>query len=158
VKKALAWAAEEDKTEVATSAILNSEKFKHGEDLTPEKLDELFRNMKWFSANRNLSNLIYRKNGIDTFNAQLRSLIHGALPFPHRVDNLLKLQLIGVQTMSQFLVAANTREYPFITTQTKEALGVSSEQDERALEDALELFHISDKDALLDRTLDYLRD
>ncbi len=60
--------------------------------------------------------------------------------------------------MSQFLVAANTREYPFVTSQTKEALGVSSEQDEHALDDALELFKVPNKDALLDRTLDYLRD
>lgn len=37
-------------------------------------------------------------------------------------------------------------------------MGVSSEQDEYALEDALELFNVSNKDTLLDRTLDYLRD
>ena len=157
-EKALAWAAEEDKAEVVTSAILNADKFKNGEDLSPEQLDELFRSMKWFSANRNLSNLLYRTNGLEGFNAQLRSLIHGTAPFANRVDNFFKLQLIGIQTMSQFLVAANTREYPFVTTQTKEALEVSSEQDESALEDALEFFKIANKDALLDRTLDYLRD
>lgn len=60
--------------------------------------------------------------------------------------------------MSQFLVAADTRQYPFVTSQTKEALGVSSEQDENALTDALEMFKVSNKDVLLDRTLDYLRD
>lgn len=157
-EKALAWAAEEDKAEIETSAILNDEKFKNGDDLSAEKLDELFGNMKWFARNQNLSNLLYRKNGLDVFNAKLRSLIHGAEPFPERVNEFFKMQLAGIQTMSQFLVASDTRKYPFVTAQTKEALGVSSEQDENALEDALELFKVPDRDALLDRTLDYLRD
>lgn len=157
-EKALAWAAEEDKAEIETSAILSDEKFKNGEDLTAERLDELFSTMKWFSRNRNLSNLVYRKNGLGTFNAKLRALIHGTAPLYERVNDFFKMQLIGVQTMSQFLVASNTREYPFVTAQTKEALGVSSEQDENALEEAVELFKVPDRDALLDRTLDYLRD
>jgi hypothetical protein len=157
-ERAQDWAAREDQAEVVTSAILNDEKFKNGEDLGPDKLDELFRNMKLFSANRNLSNLLYRTNGIETFNGQLRALIHGTAPLPERIDSFFKLQLIGIQTMSQFLIAANTREHPFVTAQTKEALGVSSEQDENALADALEMFKVSDKDAFLDRTLDYLRD
>jgi hypothetical protein len=156
--EALSWAAEEEKAELVTGAVLNDEKFKNGENLSSEKLDGLFSNMRWFSANRNLSNLLYRKNGLEVFNAKLRSLIHGTQPLPQRVDDFFKMPLIGVQTMSQFLVAANTRDYPFVTSRTKEALDVSSEQDEYALEDALELFKVSSKDALLDRTLDYLRD
>jgi hypothetical protein len=157
-EKARNWAAEEEKAEVATSAILNDEKFKNGENLTAEKLDELFRLMKWFSANRNLSNLLYRTNGLENFNTQLRNLIHGEQAFPQRVDSFFRMQLIGIQTMSQFLVAADTRKYPFVTSQTKEALAISSEQDENALSDALDVFNIQDKGALLDRTLDYLRD
>lgn len=157
-ERALDWAAQEDKAEAVTSAVLNDEGFKNGADLSPEKLDELFRAMKSFSANRNLSNLIYRTNGIEKFNAQLRSLIHGNRLLPERIDDFFKLQLIGIQTMSQFLVAADTRKNPFVTSQTKEAIGVSSEQDENALADALELFNISESSSLLDRTLDYLRD
>ena len=102
--------------------------------------------------------MLYRTNDIEIFNKQLRSLIHGTSSFPQRVNEFFKMQLIGVQTMSQFLIAANTKDCPFVTAQTKEALGVSSEQDENALADALEMFKVSDKDALLDRTLDYLRD
>lgn len=157
-EKARTWAAEEEKAEIATSAILNDEKFKNGENLSPEKLDELFRNMKWFSANRNLSNLLYRTNGLENFNTQLRNLIHGAQPLAQRVDDFFRMQLIGIQTMSQFLIAADTKKYPFVTSQTKEALAISSEQDENALADALEMFRITNKDELLDRTLDYLRD
>ncbi|MBZ5511854.1 MAG: endonuclease NucS [Acidobacteriia bacterium] len=156
--KALDWAADEEKAEVLTAAVLNDESFKNGQDLSPDTLDELFSNMKCFSRNRNLSNLLYRKNGLETFNAKLRSLIHGAQPFPQRVNDFFKMQLIGLQTMSQFLVVSNTREYPFVTAQTKEGIGVSSEQDEQALDDALELFKVTNKDAFLDRTLDYLRD
>ncbi len=156
--KALTWAAEEEKAEVLTAAILNDEKFKSGQDLSAEKLDELFSEMKSFSRNRNLSNLLYRKNGLEALNAKLRLLIHGAQPFPERVNDFFKMQLIGMQTMSQFLVAAKTRDYPFVTAQTKDAIGISSEQDENALQDALELFKVSNKGALLDRTLDYLRD
>ena len=76
-EKALNWAAEEEKAEIATSAILNDDKFKNGENLSPEKLDELFRNMKWFSANRNLSNLLYRTNGLENFWSLLKRGISG---------------------------------------------------------------------------------
>ncbi len=93
--KALDWASEEEKAEVLTTAVLNDEKFKNGQDLSPEKLDDLFSNMKWFSRNRNLSNLLYRKNGLDVFNAKLRSLIHGTEPFPQRVDEFFKMQLVS---------------------------------------------------------------
>lgn len=157
-ERAQNWAKEEEKAEVVTSTILNDERFKNGENLSPEKLDELFRNMKQFSANRNLSSLLYRTNGLEMFNDQLRNLIHGNQPFPQRVNNFFRLQLIGIQTMSQFLVAADTRKYPFVTSQTKEALAISSEQDEDALAEALEFFKVPDRAALLDRTLDYLRD
>lgn len=54
--------------------------------------------------------------------------------------------------------AADSRKYPLISSQTKEVLNISSEQDEAALEDALEFYKVRDRDALLDRTLDYLRD
>jgi hypothetical protein len=37
-------------------------------------------------------------------------------------------------------------------------LAEHTEQDENALADALEMFKVSNKDVLLDRTLDYLRD
>ena len=41
-------------------------------------------------------------------------LIHGTQPFPERVDSFFKLQSIGIQTMSQFLVAADTRQGPVV--------------------------------------------
>jgi hypothetical protein len=88
----------------------------------------------------------------------LRELIHSKAPFYERVNNFFKLKSIGIQTLSQFLLASNDKEYPFVTSQTKDALGISSEQDEFALEDAIEFFKIPNRDSLLDRTLDYLRD
>src|SRR3990172_5470200 len=71
------WRIEEEKAEIETSKILNERRFIEGEDLTAEKLDELFRHMRWFSSNRRLANLLYRNNGLPEFNHALRSLIHG---------------------------------------------------------------------------------
>ncbi|MGQ0791278.1 MAG: endonuclease NucS domain-containing protein [Nitrosopumilaceae archaeon] len=156
-EKAKAWFTEEEKAELQTSAILNNEKFIHGENLSTATLDELFSLMRWFSANRNLSNLLYRSN-IDEFNSKLRNLIHGSDPFPERVNDFFKLKSIGVQTLSQFLIASDTRKYPFVTSQSKEVLAISSEQDQAARIDALELFQIKNTENLLERTLDYLRD
>ncbi len=152
------WYEEEAKAEIQTKAILNSEEFKQGKDLTPEKLDELFSYMKHFSANRNLTNLLYKKNTIEEFNKGLRNLIHGTDLFPDRVDNFFKLNSIGVQTLSQFLVSADPSKYAFISLQTKETIGINAEQDQAALNDAIQNFNISNKDDLFDRTLDYLRD
>lgn len=157
-EKAKNWATEEDKAEIETSKILNDEKFIEGQDLTPDKLDELFSQMKYFSANRNLSNLLYRNNTLEEFNRALRNLIHGKEPFPKRVNDFFKLKGIGIQTLSQFLVAADTRKHPFVTSQTKDALAISSEQDDAALSDAIESFEIANPEAFLDRTSDYLRD
>jgi len=157
-EKAQGWAKNEDEAEIRTTKILNDERFVGGENIPAEKLDELFSDMKWFSANRNLSNLLYRNNGIEVFNGKLRNLLHGSEPFPDRVDAFFKLKGIGVQTLSQFLIAADTKKHPFVTYQTKEAIGISSEQDEAALSDALELFNIKNEEKYLDRTLDYLRD
>jgi len=152
------WFLEEEKAEIQTSKILNDKNFIQGEDLSPEKLDELFSHMKWFSANRNLSNLLYRNNGLGEFNNKLRNLIHGSDEFPQRVNDFFKLKGIGIQTLSQFLVAADTKKYPFITSQTKDAISISSEQDDAALSDAKVKFGIDNETNLLDRTLDYLRD
>ncbi len=157
-EKARNWATEEDKAEIETSKILNDKAFIQGQDFTAEKLDELFSDMKWFSANRNLTNLLYRKNTLEEFNRALRNLIHGTEPFPKRVNGFFKLKGIGVQTLSQFLVAADTRKYAFVTSQTKDTLSVGSDQDDVALSDALGTFGIANQDEYLDRTLDYLRD
>lgn len=156
-EKAKAWFSEEEKAELQTSAILNNEKFIQGENLTADKLDEVFSLMRWFSANRNLSNLLYRTN-MEEFNKKLRNLLHGTDTFPERVNDFFKLKGIGIQTLSQFLIASDTKKHPFVTSQAKEVLAISSEQDQAARADALELFQIKDAGNLLERTLDYLRD
>ncbi len=152
------WYAEEEKAEIQTRTILNSEEFKQGKDLTPEKLDELFSYMKRFSANRNLTNLLYRNNTIEEFNTGLRNLIHGTDSFPNRVNDFFKLKSIGVQTLSQFLVSADPSKYAFVSSLTKEVIGINAEQDQAALKDAMQKYNIVNNDELLDRTLDYLRD
>src|SRR5207249_12110899 len=126
------WASRETEAEVHTGKLLNSGDFKSGKDLTAAEFDDLFSWMKMYSGNRNLSNLLYRNNGIREFNVKLRDLIHGLAPFPDRVDDFFKLSGIGIQTLSQFLLASDTRKHPFVTSQTKDSLVVSSDQDQAA--------------------------
>jgi hypothetical protein len=157
-ERAMNWEKEEEEAEVRTKAILCDEKFIQGEDLSPEKLDELFSCMKKFCGNRNLSNLLYRDNDLTEFNRKLRNLIHDSAPFPNRVNDFFELKKIGSQTLSQFLTAANTREYPLISNMTKDAIDIDSEQDQAAQSEALSTFKIENQDDFLDRTLDYLKD
>jgi len=152
------WATREAEAEARTSKVLSSSEFKDGKDLTAEELDDLFSWMKMYSANRNLSNLLYKKNDIGEFNGKLRNLIHGIAPFPERMNEFFKMYGIGIQTFSQFLVASDTRKHPFVTSQTKASIVISSEQDQTAYEDALEVYRIQDPGTYLERTLDYLRD
>jgi len=158
-ERAQNWTKNEDEAESITSKILNDENFKQGENLSLDQLDKLFSNMRLFSANRNLSKLLYTAtNDYNEFNKKLRYLLHGSDPFPERINEFFKLKSIGIQTLSQFLVALDTKQYPFVTNITKDMMDISSEQDQSALEEAIEHFNIQNHDKLLDRTLDYLRD
>jgi hypothetical protein len=155
--KAKKWFLEEEMAELEISTIFNNEKFIQGENLSAQKVDEVFRLMKKFSKNRNLSNLLYKTN-LDEFNNKLRNLIHGTNAFPERVNEFFKLHSIGIQTLSQLLVSSDTKNYPFVTMQTKEVLEISSEQDQAARTDAIEFFQIKYPENFLERTLEYLRD
>ncbi len=157
MEEAKNWYSNEEKAEIQTTAILNNEKFIQGENLSAEKLDDLFKNMRWFSANRNLTNLLYRSD-IDEFNNKLRNLLHGTASFPERINDFLKMKGIGIQTLSQFLVASDTKKHAFISSQLKEVLTISSEQDQDARMEALEIHQINNPENYLERTLEYLRD
>jgi len=156
-KGARVWTDAAEKAESETGKILNGEGFIQGENLSAEQLDELFSTMRGFAANRNLTRRLYESD-IVAFNGMLRNLIHGTDPFPVRVNDFLRQKGIGIQTLSQFLVASDTQKHPFVSSQSKEALNINSEQDHAALEDALRIFQISNPQDLLERTLDYLRD
>jgi len=153
--KASAHTIAEEKAEVETSKVLNSEGFIRGENLSAEQLDGLFNTMRKFAANRNLTKRLYESD-IAAFNGKLRNLIHGTSPFPVRVNDFFRQKGIGVQTLSQFLVAHDPRNHPFVSSGPKEMLEISSEQEQAARNEALRIFKINDPKIFFDRTLDYL--
>lgn len=154
--KARAHTIAEEKAELETSKILNSERFIRGENLSAEQLDGLFNAMRKFAANRNLTKRLYGPD-IAAFNGNLRNLIHGTGPFPVRVNDFFRQKGIGVQTLSQFLVAYDPQNHPFVSLWPKEMLEISSEQEQAARNDALRIFKINDPKIFFDRTLDYLK-
>lgn len=155
---ALHWKSEEDKAEVEVDALLKNRNFEGDGKLSADDFDLLFRLMKRFSANRNLSKLLYVQNGLDEFNLALKKLYYGADPLPDRVEGFFKLKGIGTQTLSQFLVALDSTKYPLITSQTRDGIGLDAEQEQAAMELAKATFAISDMDKYLERTQGYLRD
>jgi hypothetical protein len=88
---------------------------------------------------RALSKLLYINNGLDEFNQSLKNLFYGLENFPKRVDDFFKLKGIGTQTLSQFLIALDSRKYPLITSLTKEALELDAQQEQQTMKLTLEL-------------------
>lgn len=157
-KVALGWESEEDKAEEQIHALLEAKSFKGDGTLTPDEFDHMFHLMRNFSANRALSKLLYINNGLEEFNKKLKNLYYGEAPFPERIDDFFKLKGIGLQTLSQFLLALDSKKYPLITSQTKEALDLDAQQEQKAMQMAIERFGIENPQQYLERTLDYLRD
>lgn len=155
---ASSWKEEEDKADEEIKTLLETKNYQKDGTLTSDDFGKLFRLMKKFSANRNLSRLLYVNNGLEKFNTELKNLYYGNEPFPRRVDSFFNLKSIGTQTLSQFLLAFDSTEYPLITSQTKEALDLDAQQEQKAMEIAIEHFQIKNIKKYLERTLDYLRD
>ncbi len=152
------WALSEEEAEEKIRNLLLKVNFEQGGDLTAEDFDDLFRTMKKFSSNRAISNLLYKNVGLENFNSQLRNLYYGKDPFAKRVDDFFRLRGIGIQTLSQFLVAVDSRIYTLVTSQTKEMLNLDSSQDEAARKEALERYGVQNPTQYLDRTIDFLAD
>ncbi|HOI77049.1 MAG TPA: endonuclease NucS [Methanofastidiosum sp.] len=148
----------QDEAQNECKKILHDIEFINEKDMDSDTFFHLFKKMRILVSNRNLSNLLYRDN-IKEFNSHLRYLIHGDEQlFPERIDNFLRLKGMGVHTLSHFLTASDNFKYPIITAQNKEAMNISSEQDEAAREDALSMFNVSADNKYFDRTIEYLRD
>jgi hypothetical protein len=155
---ALSWKAIEDKAEAEIHNILEVSNFSKGSNLTEANIDQLFHLMRNFSANRALSNLLYKNNTIEVFNQKLRELFYGNEPFPKRVDDFFRLKGIGEQTLSQLLLALDIQKYPLITSQTKDAIGLDAQQEQKALQIATQKFQVGTSQNYLDSTLEYLTD
>jgi Holliday junction resolvase-like predicted endonuclease len=152
------WFEKEEEAEHRIQSLLTRTNFEAGGELKPDDFDELFRLMKRFSRNRALSNLIYNQIGVKEFNDLLRNLYYGKDPFPRRVDEMFKQRGIGIQTLSQFLMALDSSKYPLVTSQTKEMLELDAAQEEEARKDALTKHGIANPDEFLERTIDLLSD
>lgn len=157
-ENALYWKNEEDKAEEEIHNLLKIRNFEGNGVLSADDFDRMFSLMRNFSANRNLSKLLYVQNGLDEFNLALKNLFYSKDSFPDRVDAFFKLKSIGTQTLSQFLVAFDATKYPLVTSQTKEGIDLDAGQEQAAMELAKQTFAISDMDKYLERTQGYLRD
>lgn len=71
-EKVLGWKVSEDKAEEEIHNIIETSNFAHGTNLTEANIDQIFHLMRNFSANRALSNLLYKNNGLEAFNQKLR--------------------------------------------------------------------------------------
>ncbi|MHA1378370.1 MAG: endonuclease NucS domain-containing protein [Candidatus Helarchaeota archaeon] len=151
------WLKEEEIAEVEIQKFLKDKEFQK-KDLNSDDFDKFFKLMKQFSSNRTLNKLLYINNGIDEFNKKLKNLYYGSDPFAKRVDDFFRLQNIGSQTLSQFLLAFNPKKYPLITYITKEVLALDIIQEQEAINEAYKRFQINNPQNYLKNTIKYLSD
>jgi len=152
------WAAEEKEAVESLHSILEQTRFKEGKDLAAEQLDGVFRTVRELINNRAIAKNLYDNNGLANFNSRLRRLFSSTEPLAERVNQFIELKGVGIPTVSQFLCAFDPREYPEITTQTLEVLGLDSTQRDNAYSQALREHNISSPHDYYDDTIDYLRD
>jgi hypothetical protein len=155
---ALRWKVEEDKAEEQIHALLESKQFQKDGQLTEDELNLMFHLMRNFAPNRALAKRLYLNNGLEEFNKRLKELFYGQNTFPKRVDNFFKLKGIGTQTLSQFLIALDSEKFPLITSQTKDALDLDAQQEQKAMEIAIKRYQLTDSNLYLELTLDFFRD
>ncbi|GAI64555.1 unnamed protein product, partial [marine sediment metagenome] len=113
------------KEEIAS--ILQSAQFKQNKQLKIDELEKIFKLMKKFSKNQSLTRLIYELNGLENFNNQLWNLYYGQESLPYRFNNFIKLQKVGQQTASQFLVVFDWNKYPISTYKMEQILALETE-------------------------------
>lgn len=155
-ERATLWETAENEANILITKIIQDSNFKDGGDISGENFNQIFRAMKKFSSNRTLGNPLYKINGLENFNVNLRNLYFGTEPLPKRINNFLQMKSIGVQTLSQFLVAFDPYQYAFVSSVTRDALNLDATQEEAARKEALERYTIQNDDEYLDRTLEYL--
>ena len=157
-ERAKQWEISEDEAHDNIKKILQDSNFEQGGNVSSEGFDQIFRFIKKFSSNQAISNLLYRNVGLENFNVQLRNLYYGTSPLPKRINDFFGMKGIGIQTLSQFLVAFDPDQYAFVSTSTKDMLNLDASQEEMARKEALERYGIQNDEEYLDRTIDYLTD
>lgn len=157
-QQAQQWEKDEKEAVDIIRAIFNQADFEKGNDLNPEQLDEIFRQMRRLIWNRSLTSNLYEGNGLTNFNSRLRKLLFSKEPLAIRVDQFLQLHHVGILTLSQFLCVYSPTEYPELSSQTVGVLELDSTQMDLAFRQALEEHNISAIDNYRSDTLQYLRD
>lgn len=100
--------------------------------------------MKELSHDRALSNLLYKENGLEAFNAGLRKLLFGSESLPARINQFVDLKWVREVVASHFLCLKDPVTYPFFSWQTYKLLDLSREQEEEASNVALAEHGITD--------------
>ena len=157
-EQAKQWAIWEKEAIESIHNILKQARFEEGNDLTPEKLDSMFHEMRELINNRSLARNLYEDNGIANFNSRLRRLLFSSESLAERVNQFLELKRVGMLTVSHFLCAFSPTEYPEIGWQTFDVLELDSTQLNIAYGQALREHNISSPQAYRGDTIEYLRD
>jgi len=147
------WIKRSEEAKVRYHKILSESNFKNGGNLSEDNLDDMFRLLKKYSSNRSLNRLIYEENGIDIFNEKLRNLYYREKSLPKRINEFLTLSNIGDQSVSQFLVIFDDKNYPLITDQNRKALNLDTDIEKEAKKFALKNFNIEDPNLYSSRTM-----
>ena len=157
-ERARTWAIEEKEAIESIHNILKQARFEEGNDLTPEKLDSMFHEMRELINNRSLARNLYEDNGIANFNSRLRRLLFSSESLAERVNQFLELKRVGMLTVSHFLCAFSPTEYPEIGWQTFDVLELDSTQLNMAYKQALREHNIPSPQDYRDDTIEYLSD
>ena len=80
----------------------------------------------------------------------------GKEPPAKRINDFFKLKGIALRTLSQFLVAFDSKKYPFVTSETIDALNLDPEQEKAARDEAIHKYKIEDPTKYFERTIDLL--
>jgi hypothetical protein len=137
-------------------AILERSEFKKRKFLKPAEFESLFRLMRKFSHNQSLSRLIYELNGLENFNDKLWDLYYGTDSLPYRINNFMKLQKVGQQTTSQFLVVFDWEKYPLSTYKMEETLALDTEFKNNIRKEVIKKYELSTPNDISRRTMNYL--
>ena len=150
------WLKRAKRTRKLSLQILRNSKFKEGSDLSSEQLDNLFRHLRMLSHNQVLNKSLYKANEIDKFNSELRNLLYGSDSLPVRIESFHKLERVGEQTASQFLVMYDWIKYPLSTSHTRRVLNLNKSLIENATNQAIEKYNITIRKKFSRRTMRYL--
>jgi hypothetical protein len=140
------------------NVVLTDAGFGQGRSLDSNQIERLFEAMRRLSHNRALNKRLYELNGLEEFNKRLRTLLFGPEPIHKRIDQFKNLKGVKEMTISQFLCLKDPTNYPYVSSETYDMLGLERHQEEVAKTQALSEHSIQDPREYHGTTIRYLRD